>query len=197
MRYGYLPRLVKLVRPSIFAEIGTWKGDRAVDCLKALREVSEDPFHYIGFDVFEEADAAFDKEEFNVKAHHSLESVHDRLMLFAEKDKNFTFELIKGNTRDYHELIMADMVFIDGGHSIQTIEHDLWLCRGCPVIVMDDYYTLDQSGNGPDITKVGCNAVVERLNHAVLPNADSVAGGGHVHMAVIPAFLAHAVEGVT
>ena len=53
------------------------------------------------------------------------------------------------------------------------------------VIVFDDYYMPDENGAMPDIAKLGCNRVVESLNHAVIESEDRVKDGGYVNLAVV------------
>jgi len=125
----------------VFVEIGTWKGDRAVDIAKACGT----NFKYIGFDVFEMYPAALDAIEMNAKPHIPIATVRDRL-----KAANIDAELIQGSTQDTLPLYtskhqnFADLVYIDGGHSMQTIVHDLEyamrMVKDTGIIIMDDYY---------------------------------------------------------
>ena len=88
-------------------------------------------FTYYGYDLFEDATVQTDLEEFNGKAHNKLSAVKNRLKEFAEhvkenKNKNFIFELHKGNTRETlkDQGEWFDMAFIGGGNSITTVAHD-------------------------------------------------------------------------
>ena len=172
---------------------------------KALEE--SDKVHYTGFDLFEEATAETDAEEFNVKKHFTEKQVNEKLTAFAnsineaEDDKQFTFCLIKGNTRQTLDIISnsdacnsrnikPDFAFIDGGHSLKTIEHDYSKLGHIPIVVFDDYYRLDEAGKIPDIKKVGCNLMFEELavkdSKKFLINADDkVSDGGFVGFGVI------------
>ena len=171
MRYRYLLELVREKQPQAILEIGTWNGRRALEMLMASPDSK-----YYGFDLFEDADAITDAEEKNVKPHYTLRGVKAYL-------DGFDVVLHKGNTREtlakFREPV--DFVWLDGGHSIETIRSD-WenvqrvLVPGA-VVLFDDYYT-----GGIDTTKYGCNEIVKSLPHAVLPDADPVAGGGLVHM---------------
>ena len=53
------------------------------------------------------------------------------------------------------------------------------------VLVMDHFFSKDEKGKCPDITKVGCNLVVEQeKGWKLLPHKDKVRGGGYVQLAV-------------
>ena len=171
MRYDQLHQAVALKQPKAILEIGTWNGGRALSFLRLCPTAK-----YYGFDLFEEATAETDAVEFNVKAHNTLAAVQERL-------KGYDAQLFKGNTRDtlaaFNEPV--DFVWLDGGHSIETIRSD-WenvkrvLAPGA-VVFFDDYYT------GPiDTDTMGCNRIVSELSHQVLPAKDPVAGGGWVQI---------------
>ena len=102
-RYRQLADLVRKYAKDSIVEVGTWNGGRAIEMSLAAFEKS-DKIHYTGFDLFEEATEELDKVELNSKAHNTLEAVTKRLTEFAakmaEKDKTFTFELFKGDSKD-------------------------------------------------------------------------------------------------
>ena len=170
MRYDQLLQAVVELQPKSILEIGTWNGHRASQMLRLSPGAT-----YYGFDLFEDASEETDEAEKNVKPHHSLAAVKARL-------EGYRVHLYKGNTRDtlkdFAEPI--DFAWIDGGHSVETIESD-WknvsrvLVPGAAVF-FDDYYT------GIDTEKFGCNKVVECWSHVVLPQRDPVIPEGWVQM---------------
>ena len=171
MRYAQLIKACAMAQPAAILEIGTWNGARALELLQAAPGAK-----YYGFDLFEEATAETDAEEMNVKRHNSLAEVQKRLL-------GYRAHLTKGNTRhtlaDFHNPV--DFVWMDGGHSLETIASDFANVRRVAVpeaeIYLDDYYT------GPiDTDKFGCNRLVADLKHEVLPATDPVSGGGFVQM---------------
>lgn len=186
MRYDQLNEIIAQTKPSAIAEIGTWNGVRAMQMAEEALKHKE-KVHYVGFDLFEDATAETDERELNVKPHCSFDEVTAVLAEFQKAHPGFTFELVKGNTRETLKEMTdrPDMVFIDGGHSVETIRSDFENMQGTPVIVMDDFYTPDEDGKCPDLTKFGCNAILEKLPHTVLQNKDRVKGGGFVQMAVV------------
>jgi hypothetical protein len=107
-------------------------------------------------------------------------TARERLDVIAGKHPQFSYTLIKGNTRDtlHGEKIAADFVFIDGGHSVETIRGDYNAVKGSKVVVFDDYYT------GINTEKFGCNSIVADIPHRVLPDKDGIPGGATVQMVV-------------
>lgn len=176
-RYEQLTLLIDLIKPKSFIEIGTWNGNRAISmCETALK------YHtyvsYVGFDLFDEANEETDKAELNVKPHYSVEDVSRNI----ESNPKIDARLIKGNTnktlpyvaKNNPEMLKADFVFIDGGHSIETIDNDYKYLADNEIIVLDDYYEPEREG-------FGCNWI-DRIY--VLPQADPVVDGGLVKMAL-------------
>jgi hypothetical protein len=176
-RYNQLLETIDGVKPQIIAEIGVWNGENAARMIaQALKY--HDSISYIGFDLFEDANKETDEKEFNVKPHFTKASVETKL-----KELFPTCEIIlyKGDTNKTIPIcgISADLCFIDGGHSVETIESDWDRCQFSKVIVLDDYYSTDENGNCPDLTKYGCNQLVERLrDYTLMPKRDPVKGGG-------------------
>ena len=82
-RYGQLATLVRSYNPNKIVEIGTWNGGRAIEMALASFE-KIDKFHYIGFDLFEEATDETDKLELNIKQHNTYGAVFNRLTEFTE-----------------------------------------------------------------------------------------------------------------
>ena len=200
-RYKQIDLIIDYLKPASIVEVGTWNGDRAIDIAQAALK-HHTYVHYWGFDVFEHAADDQDQRELNVKPHTPLEDVRTKLEIFRERRPGFSFNLIKGDTRFtlHHlelpvwshpstgnpvQLTEADLVFIDGGHSIETIENDFHSLGGCKNILMDDYYSPCDRGLCPDVKKFGCNQLVERMPHWVLPVRDPVAGGGHVQIVAL------------
>ncbi|RJO72850.1 MAG: DUF115 domain-containing protein [Myxococcales bacterium] len=186
-RYIQLHALIDHHKPQTFVEIGTWNGMRALELSKSLLKHHQQVMYY-GFDLFEDATEETDKAELNVKAHSSLEAVTD---LLSQVGPGFKFTLIKGNTRETlpkwkSQLSQADMVFIDGGHSVETIASDYENVRGAKVVIFDDYYVPDDKGRCQDTEKHGCNKLLENVPHTILSAKDPVKGGGLVQMAVSP-----------
>jgi len=183
LRYSQIIDLVHEHKPRVIAEFGTWLGVRAVEMASAALEHNS-YVYYIGFDLFDNATSETDEREFNVKKHAKLDEVTALLNKLKNENKGFRFDLIPGDTRELAQDVFADLVFIDGGHSIETIRSDYERCKKSRVIIFDDYYIPDENGKCPDIMKVGCNQLVDELNFDVLPSADRIKGGGLTAIAV-------------
>lgn len=194
-RYQILNQVVAQIKPETILEVGTWNGERAIQmCTEALKH--QDKVTYYGYDLFEAATSATDKEEFNVKKHVSFDEVTKKLGEFKKEHNGFDFTLVKGNTRNtlthrvngfYSNAPEVDLAFIDGGHSLKTFKNDFdALKKGSRCIVLDDYYVQDSSGKCPDIEKYGCNKIVEADVSAFMPTNvfDPVTDGGGVQMVI-------------
>lgn len=178
-RYSQIPALLRQMLPSEIIEVGTWSGWRAVQ-MATISLSQGRPVHYKGYDVFETFTTEFDTKEMNVKPHFSHKEVSRLLSLVAEIYPRFTFELIQGDTNTTLRDEAAEFVFLDGGHSVETIRSDFAAVRGSDVILLDDYYA-----GGIDTTAFGCNLVLESIEHQVLPIKDPVAGGGTTQFALV------------
>lgn len=185
MRYEQIVELVGQVKPASIVEIGVYNGVRAVAMAEeALKHKSE--VHYQGFDLFEDATPQTDKEEFNAKKTQSVKQISARLDEFKSKNPGFTYELVKGNTRQTLYPQAVDFAFIDGGHSVETIRSDYEALKDSKFVLFDDYYKRDPAGGIPDLDVFGANLIVDEINHAkVLPSTDKVIHGGIVHLATV------------
>jgi predicted O-methyltransferase YrrM len=183
-RYQQLIDIVAERQPERIIEIGTWDGTRAVEMCQAAPKAQ-----YYGFDYFEQASPATDAQEKNVKEHFAQGAVAARLR--AEGiDAYLSVGDSKVTMKDYLAReggASADLIYIDGGHSKETVESDylnaMEAIKPGGMIVFDDYYT-----EMPDdeLAQFGCQSVIEIQKYAeVLPVKDPVKGGGYVQMATL------------
>lgn len=181
-RYFHLTPIIQELKPAVILEVGTWNGERAIQMVRASGMTAK----YIGFDLFEQADAETDKEEHNRKKHYTEQQVAARL-----RESGIDYELVKGNTRSTlnryardHATPFVDFAFIDGGHSLTTITSD-WkhirkLMKPGGVVVFDDYYTVDPAGH------VGANPIVDKIEgFSVLPLSDILHDKTKVQLAMV------------
>jgi len=196
-RYKDIEKFIEHYGSTKLLEVGTWNGKRALRLITAALQNS-DSVHYVGLDVFEDGNEELDQEEGNVKQRTYLHNVKSLLNTFSKdallEEKKVSFELIKGNSRETLPDIMSryspDFAYIDGGHSIETIRSDYENLKDVPVIVFDDYYRPDGEDNMFDITKYGCNQIVnhelpEGHQKGVIPSRDGVQGGGITCLAYV------------
>jgi len=179
-RYAQLEGVIRIVRPTTMVEVGVWSGWRAVEAALIAHDLGIH-LHYRGYDVFDNVpDEGFDRREKNVKPHFSIQSVASLLELAKCVTPFFTYELVAGDTNKTLDLDEAELVFLDGGHAVETIEHDYSAVSSSKVILFDDYYVGDI-----DTAVFGCNRLLDGRAHLILPASDPVSGGGRVHFAVL------------
>ena len=196
-RYSQIVELIKQYKPKSITETGTWNGGRAIEMALTVFEYS-DTLHYVGYDLFEDATVETDHEEFNGKAHNKISAVQKRLEDFTEhvkenKNKTFTFKLIKGNTRETltDQKDNFDMALIGGGNSIATVKHDFDCVKKSNVIILDHYFRADDDKLIPNEAYHGVNKVFESIKKKagirkhILPSGDRVKDGGFTHLVVL------------
>ena len=158
-RYKYLFEIIKNNKCKTIMEIGTWNGDHALQMIeKAKRYSLSNKIHYYGFDLFELLGSETTLKEF-AKIPPTLEVVTKKL-----QKANANIYLYKGYTKDtlpkvINELPKMDFVFIDGGHSLETIEND-WkyvqkVMNEKTIVIFDDYWNREDAG---------CKKVVEEID---------------------------------
>lgn len=161
-RYAQMLDIIDREKPKTICEIGTWNGNRAIQMLQQAGKYHQmKRLRYQGFDLFEEQTGEQFVRELS-KAGMPIEVVRKRIKATdadIELISGDTFETLNTNIR-----LDADFIFVDGGHSEETILHDgntvldILNYRENATIVFDDYY----HENKPD--GVGCNAFIEKLN---------------------------------
>lgn len=193
-RYGAVCDAIREIRAKALLEVGTWNGERAIAMADAALQ-SSDKASYVGFDLFEKMTADKSKAEFNAKTPTPESLVRGKLDAFMAKHNGFSYSLWKGDTRETLPKYLAqagqgriDLVWLDGGHSVETVASDWENCRKTMrpggIILLDDYY----SNVTPLFLKqFGCNMLIERLMREkndveILPTKDPVVGGGLVQI---------------
>tara|TARA_Y100000992_G_C20816187_1_gene282603 strand:- start:4 stop:501 length:498 start_codon:yes stop_codon:yes gene_type:complete len=133
---------------------------------------------YYGFDLFEKIQMSKINLELS-KQPLSRTQLQKKLL---NKFKDVKINLIQGDTKKTLKNFSKkkkkiDFVFIDGGHSIQTIQSD-WnnvknFISEKSVVIFDDYYD-DKN----IIKKFGCNKIIEKLDnkykYEILPSNDYI-----------------------
>ena len=141
-RYEQLYQEVDILHPRTICEIGTNDGINAVNLYQRASQYSND-VEYFGFDLFESIDDVTFMREFSLLAPTKKEV--DRFLGRKGVRKRHLFS---GNTmeslpREKDRLPAMDLVFIDGGHSEETVASD-WenvkhLLHEKSVVFFDDY----------------------------------------------------------
>ncbi len=162
--------LVKERKPQNFLEIGVFTGVTARNVCELLSLINNGKFYYLGIDLFEDFEDAVSTEvdpEFLTNKQNfsnplkslfynfllreklnSLESVSKFLKKFGKN-----VELKKGNSLDILKKIdlkIFDMIFVDGGHSYETVKFELSIILknvndNC-LVICDDYIHAEAIG---------------------------------------------------
>ena len=154
-RYYCLAKEIAKLKPNTILEIGTHNGrSAAIKLEEAVKHNSA--VKYFGFDLFEDM-----TEELAVEEHHGKKL--PSMSIASQKLARYNVAFIKGNTKEtlaeFSHEEPIDFVFIDGGHSVETIQSD-WdnvkrLISDSSVVIFDDYYKERED--------VGCKTVVDSL----------------------------------
>ena len=158
-RYKYLFKIIENNKCKQIMEIGTWNGEHALRMIESAKKYfPAREIVYYGFDLFSSLNNKILLEEFS-KLPPPLEIVRKKLEKTGAK-----VHLYEGNTKEVlprviDELPEMDFVFIDGGHSIETIEND-WkyvqkVMNEKTVVIFDDYYNRED---------VGCKRIIESID---------------------------------
>ena len=156
----------------VYLEVGTFNGVRAANLLDYFLSYGPNrTATYIGFDLFEDMTPDMSKAEFS-KSTLPL-STNEVQRVFANtlgKKYGGRFkgaQLFKGNTQETIKVwkenpasIKPNFIFIDGGHSLETIASDFknleHLIATENTFLMDDYYV--------NRTDFGCRPLIEQIN---------------------------------
>jgi hypothetical protein len=120
-----------------YIEIGANKG-RSMSAIISHILPTCSHLHAIGYDLFEMATQETHLQEENGKGTGNLEHCRNILSFFQSAHVNLTFELFAGLTTDTLTVQTADWVYIDGGHSYETVKFDHQRLQNSRVIVFDD-----------------------------------------------------------
>ena len=125
-RYDCLLELFAQKAPRRMIEIGVWKGDRSVQFLERGNDLVE----YVGFDLFEDlTEDVAQGEKMGLCRATQYDEIKARILQSRARDMP-SIELIKGYTdKTLPEFARRrgpefDFIFIDGGHSLETVRND-------------------------------------------------------------------------
>ncbi len=145
-------------------EIGIFDGKHALEMIRtASAHHAASEIEYYGFDLFEElSDELLEKEK--SKKPLSYVAIQQKLEQSGAK-----IQLFKGNTKQTLPISLdtirnADFIFIDGGHSIETIRSD-WgylqtIMTENTVVIFDDYYENSEK----EAAEAGCQCLINQLD---------------------------------
>ena len=162
--------LVKERKPQNFLEIGVFTGVTARNVCELLSLINNGKFYYLGIDLFEDFEDAISTEAvpefltnnqnfsnplkslfYNFLLREKLNSLESVSKFLKKFGKNI--ELKKGNSLDILKKIdlkIFDMIFVDGGHSYETVKFELSIILknvndNC-LVICDDYIHAEAIG---------------------------------------------------
>jgi hypothetical protein len=153
-------------KPKHFLEVGVFQGVTSRNICEKLNLIHQNQFKYYGIDIFEDGDDLLDNKEmtskhnkisnpikhllYNIIFKENLNSLKSVKELLKKFNNNVT--LYKGLSEKVLPKINIseiDFIFLDGGHSYETVKNDLFLLlkdiKKNKVIICDDY---DQKNYG-------------------------------------------------
>ena len=162
-RYSFLLFSVFKTRPSSIIEIGVYNGNRAIELIETAK-IFNKQVEYYGFDLFEEFYETKNRVKIELsKFPLSKKDIQNKLNKLAK------IRLLKGDTKKtlpkfIRQKKKVDFIFIDGGHSVNTIKSD-WnaikkIISKKSLVIFDDYYEIKKN----ILNKYGCNNVITSLS---------------------------------
>ncbi len=160
-RYDFLVREVHKYKPKVILEIGVFRGVTSARLITTARKYHSD-IDFYGFDLFGSATDEKLLSEVSTMPMTATEATEKLGLLGAN------VILFEGDTTKTLPTFIAmdiepDFVFIDGGHSPETIEHDFSLIKKVmhkdTKIYFDDYVETD---SGEDLGW-GCKYLISKL----------------------------------
>ena len=144
-------------KPKNFLEVGVFHGVTARNVCELLHSIHKKDFKYIGLDLFSENEENLGEIIPSTKFNNPLKKIYFKYILkkdpysieavseLLKKFKN-NVQLVKGNSNNFLKKIdMAkiDYVFLDGGHTYETVKNDLKysapVLENNGTILCDDY----------------------------------------------------------
>ena len=158
-RYSIILSTILYYRPKSIIEIGVYRGVRAKEMIQAAQIFNKN-IEYFGFDLFEMINKKIQRKELS-KIPYSKKDIKNNLSKYA---KVRLFKGYTSKTLDKLKNKKVDLIFIDGGHRLDTIKNDwnksIKFQKKNTIIIFDDYY-LD---NKKIIRNFGCNLVVNKID---------------------------------
>ena len=151
---------IELYKPKNFLEVGVFQGVTSRNVCEKLNIINDGNFSFYGIDLFEDTNSNIDNKEktikhkklsnpfkhllFNIilkKDLFSIDSIYKFLKKF--KDNVFLYKGFSDTELLKIDLSKIDMIFLDGGHSYETVSKDLSLIlkgmKKSKIIICDDY----------------------------------------------------------
>ena len=156
----YLLKLISKFKPKNFLEIGVLEGVTSRNVCEHLNKINHGNFSFIGIDLFGDDIKENNIKEFtpiSYKIKNPFKWIYFKIILrmnpnskecveFLLKKFKKSIKIFKGYSKDILrkiDLKHIDFVFLDGGHSYETVKKDLSLLtanlKKDSIILCDDY----------------------------------------------------------
>lgn len=137
--FDVMKEIIGDTKCEFIGEIGTHKGGTAKQFIDLFApRVSS--LTYYGYDIFDadNPDKELHRKERNGKSPAKINVAKQTLNKIKLKNKNLNYKLFQGYTTDTLKETVFDFVYIDGGHSYETVKHDYQMVKDSKIIVFDD-----------------------------------------------------------
>ena len=159
-RYKYIYECIDQCRPKTIVDIGVHDGIRSQKIIATAKHHNADIMYY-GYDLWEDMrDEQVYSEFLHPKQRKTQQEADARIASCLDRS---SFKLVKGDTRitlATHLPSSADFIYIDGGHSLETITSDWMNCSRImhkeTTVVFDDYWHGDKIA--------GCSTLIDSLD---------------------------------
>tara|TARA_B100001142_G_C14311203_1_gene646687 strand:+ start:1088 stop:1729 length:642 start_codon:yes stop_codon:yes gene_type:complete len=147
-------------KPKNFLEVGVFQGVTSRNVCEKLNIIYKNQFKYYGVDVFEDSNNILDDKEMTSKHNKISNPLKNLLFNFIFKQNLNSLSSVKRLLKKFNENVTLfkglssevlpkiniseiDFVFLDGGHSYETVKNDLSLIlkniKKNKIIICDDY----------------------------------------------------------
>ncbi len=147
-------------KPKIFLEVGVFQGVTARNVCEKLNFLYKGNFEYHGIDIFEDSNKILEQKEMTTKHNRISNPINNLIFNFILKQNlnsyNSVSKLLKKFEKNIYlyrglssdmlpktNISKIDFVFLDGGHSYETVKNDLSLIlkniKKNKIIICDDY----------------------------------------------------------
>lgn len=162
--FDIMKEIIGDAKCKFIGEIGTHHGGTAYQLVTHFAPRVDNLLYY-GYDVFDtvKGDKDFALKERNGKGAGSLQRAKLTIEKAQKEYNHITYKLFQGPTTDtLVKPIAFDFVYIDGGHSYETVKHDYSMVKDSKIIVFDDVKILGVNRNIKELQEQGVNVELVR-----------------------------------
>jgi len=141
--FDIFKNIIEQIKPETIGEIGCHDGRTAVQLCQYALNQHNNKVIYTGYDAF---DDITEEESFSIEVNGKGLGSQKEAIRWLTKVKNrfsdrFEFSLIKGFTsKTLTAPKIYDLVYIDAGHSYESVLHDWNMVKDSKVIIFDDHH---------------------------------------------------------